>query len=237
MVGTGSVAIDQRGHRPAAHVAVAKPVSALSMCSFEPIRCLSLGPRGGHEAAGFLACSGRCGGDAACGARAGTRAAGWRVGQFFRSRLWKGGVFWPAFASRFRTWAGPITASRSIFASAPAIATTTENSQQNSQRSLRMLFRGNHGTGDVGAAGFTHAAHRVCGCYRPDRVRPDCQHGTPGRQRHRFHHFRICDRCEMAGAAQGDRACGDPCGRAARRERRLGSAISGIQAVAPSARN
>src|SRR5665811_1740919 len=35
----------QSGHRPASHVAVAKPVSALSKCPLEPIRCrlLSLG--------------------------------------------------------------------------------------------------------------------------------------------------------------------------------------------------
>ena len=41
----------QSGHRPAPHVAVATPVSALSMHSFEPIRCALTGDR--HEAAGI----------------------------------------------------------------------------------------------------------------------------------------------------------------------------------------
>ena len=91
-----------------------------------------------YEAAGIDRSTQRRGSAVACSTRAGAHAAGRRVGQFFRSRLGRA-EFFGRLLSRFRTWAGPTTASRSIFASAPAIATTTENSQQNSQRSLRML--------------------------------------------------------------------------------------------------
>ena len=50
--------MSQLGHRLASHVAVAKLVQPLSKHSFEPIRCLSPEPGGGHAAAGVHHASG-----------------------------------------------------------------------------------------------------------------------------------------------------------------------------------
>ena len=49
-------------------------------------------------------------------------------------------------------------------------------------------------------------------CRRSGRRRRRREPGAAGRQRHRFHEFRIQHRREMAGAAQGDRAGRDASG-------------------------
>ena len=62
------------------------------------------------------------------------------------------------------------------------------------------------------AAGDPHRADRVRGRRRSGRRRLRRQPGAAGRQRHRFHDFRIQHEREMAGAAQGDRAGRDASG-------------------------
>ena len=62
------------------------------------------------------------------------------------------------------------------------------------------------------AAGDPHRADRVPGRRRSGRRRLRRQPGAAGRQRHRFHEFRIQHEREMAGAAQADRAGRDASG-------------------------
>ena len=61
-------------------------------------------------------------------------------------------------------------------------------------------------------AGDPHRADRVPGRRRSGRRRLRRQPGAAGRQRHRFHEFRIQHWREMAGAAQADRAGRDASG-------------------------
>ena len=68
-------------------------------------------------------------------------------------------------------------------------------------------------TGRAGvAAGDPHRADRVHGRRRSGRRRLRRQPGAAGRQRHRFHDFRIQHGREMAGTAQADRARRDASG-------------------------
>ena len=93
-----------------------------------------------------------------------------------------------------------------------------------------------HGRGAV-AAGDPHRADRVPDRRRSGRRRLRRQPGAAGRQRHRFHEFRIQPERQMAGAAQGDRAGRDASGGPSRsRSRQWHGQFAAIQAVAPSLR-
>ena len=96
-----------------------------------------------------------------------------------------------------------------------------------------------HGASTVGAvaAGDPHRADRVRGRRRSGRRRLRRQPGAAGRQRHRFHDFRIQHEREMAGAAQADRAGRDASGGPSGSRQGSGtSQFAVIQAVAPSLR-
>ena len=158
----------------------------------------------------------RGGGVAARGARAAgrARAAHRRAPARSRGRC---GISRPASGRSCRgwsNWAGPSAATCGSTPAGPRANAAEIRRHAAELVALAPDVILAHGVPTVAAvaAGDPHRADRVPDRRRSGRRRLRRQPGAAGRQRHRFHRFRIRHEREMAGAAQADRARRDASG-------------------------